>query len=139
MRRYQRLAVQLPVILTINSEQTPHPGTTIDIGAGGIHCTSDQILMTKTTVHVAFNIQAKRTVAAHGKIVASYFSEVNNEFRHRISFTEISNASQQMIQTYVEQELRMLAAVKMFSEPLMLTPGLSETLVYDPRYFSVTQ
>ena len=124
MRRYQRLTVQLPVIFRINGEQTVHPGTTIDIGAGGIHCTSNSLLATKSVVILAFKLPTTQKITVRGQIVASYFSEVNNEFRHRISFTKISNKHQTIVQRYVEQELRTLASIKMRSQPLMLAPGL---------------
>ncbi|MGP6189746.1 MAG: PilZ domain-containing protein [Vulcanimicrobiaceae bacterium] len=109
-RRYVRVDVDLPVSYSRENGETIKPGSSSDLGGGGIRLATDEDLPLGDVLLLRFRLPTvERELIARGRIVLSFYNSDSKLYFHGIAFTQIDPRDQDEIIRYVAGEVQRLA------------------------------
>jgi c-di-GMP-binding flagellar brake protein YcgR len=109
-RRYVRVPVMLDVTYVRDGSDAVKTGQLADLGGGGVRLASDEDLPLGAVLLLRFDLpSASRELVARGRIVLSFYDAEAQQFYHGMAFTQIDPRDQEVIVTYVNDEVQRLA------------------------------
>jgi c-di-GMP-binding flagellar brake protein YcgR len=112
-RRYVRVPVGLDVNYVRDGSDEGKAGRLSDLGGGGVRLASDEDLALGAVLLLRFELPtASRELVARGRIVLSFYDAEAQQFFHGIAFTQIDPRDQEVIVTYVNDEVQRIASIE---------------------------
>jgi c-di-GMP-binding flagellar brake protein YcgR len=112
-RRYVRVPVGLDVNYVRDGFDEAKAGRLSDLGGGGVRLASDEDLALGAVLLLRFELPtASRELVARGRIVLSFYDAEAQQFFHGIAFTQIDPRDQEVIVTYVNDEVQRIASIE---------------------------
>ena len=99
-----RVPVSLPVEFSIEPDSaTGHPGSVLDLGAGGMRLVASYDLPPRATLDLRFRLPGSDLqIRVRGRVVLSAFLGSEKIFHHGIAFTSIDPEDRRMIAEFVD-------------------------------------
>ncbi len=114
-RNYFRLEAQIPVQLKQTAQNKTVPVTSVDISAGGLKVTSNQVIEENIIVDVKFELHNKN-FEIQGKILTSFEEVRQIPYVYRISFVNLTHEARDQLLSEVVAYQRELLAIERFAQ-----------------------
>lgn len=117
-RQHFRLALNVPVDLTVPSAPVQLPATLGDISEGGCRIICKSMLLRESDIKFDLKREGKAPVALSGKVMSIDYKQGNKMFHYGVKFNKLRPADNDAVyQFIVEQQRRGIQAKQQQSEP----------------------